>query len=123
MWLIISAICIPVTILEMFSRTQFFTKTGGCRKFFSRPVAGLTNRGHVRDFRAGAPLHILAYLPVCSELFIYCNTIINHTTLSVLFGIAYAASLSSPGSQCDLAAFSTNVRSIYIYNITFTVSQ
>ena len=29
---------------------------GGCRIFFSRPVAGLTNRGHVRDFRAGAPL-------------------------------------------------------------------
>ena len=56
MWLIISALCIPVTILEMFSRTQFFTKTGGCRIFFSRPVAGLTNRGHVRDFRAGAPL-------------------------------------------------------------------
>ena len=58
MWLIISAICILVTILEMFSRTQFFTKTGGCRIFFSRPVAGLTNRGHVRDFRAGAPLRV-----------------------------------------------------------------
>ena len=62
MWLIISALCIPVTILEMFSRTQFFTKTGGCRIFFSRPVAGLTNRGHVRDFWAGAPLRILFIL-------------------------------------------------------------
>ena len=56
MWLIISAICILVTILEMFSRAQFFTKTEGCRNFFLRPVAGLTNRGHVRDFRAGTPL-------------------------------------------------------------------
>ena len=56
MWLIILAICILVTILEMFSRTQFFTKTEGCRNFFLRPVAGLTNQGHVRDFRAGTPL-------------------------------------------------------------------
>ena len=61
MWLIILAICILVTILKMFSRTQFFTKTGGCKFFFSQPVAGLTNRGHVRDFRAGAPLKKLLF--------------------------------------------------------------
>ena len=33
-----------------------------------------------------------------------------HTTLSVLYGIAYAASPTSPGAPCDLAAFSGNVR-------------
>ena len=62
MWLIILAICILVTILEMFSRTQFFAKTEGCRNFFLRPVAGLTNWGHVRDFRAGTPLEYMEYL-------------------------------------------------------------
>ena len=63
MWLIILAICILVTILEMFSKTQFFTKTEGYRIFFLWPVARLTNWGHVRDFRASTPLlcHRLTY--------------------------------------------------------------
>ena len=47
---------ILITVLKMFSRTQFFTKTEGCIKFFSQPVAGLTNQGHVWDYQAGAPL-------------------------------------------------------------------
>lgn len=46
----------------------------------------------------------------------------NHTTFSVLFGIAYAAAPTSPGALCDLAAFSINVRSFYIYNIPFIVT-
>jgi hypothetical protein len=45
-----------VTVLEMFSRAQFFTKTEGCIFFFSQPVARLTNQGHVWDSRAGALL-------------------------------------------------------------------
>ena len=49
----------------------------------------------------------------------------NHTTLSVLFGIAYAASPTSPGAPCDLAAFSGNVRSSFfnIYNVYFVVTK
>ena len=40
------------------------------RSFFSQPVAGLTNRGAVRDSRAGTPLQMLIsefvyiYLPI-----------------------------------------------------------
>ena len=51
---------ILITVLEMFSRTQFFTKTEGCIKFFSQPVARLTNWGHVWDYQAGAPLSVLS---------------------------------------------------------------
>ena len=46
----------------------------------------------------------------------------NHTTLSVLFGIAYAAAPTTPGAPCDLAAFSINVCSFYIYSFMVTVS-
>ena len=38
---------------------NFSPKQGGAEIFFSWPVAGLTNWGHVQDFQAGAPLNVI----------------------------------------------------------------
>ena len=43
----------------------------------------------------------------------------NNSTSSILFGIAYGATPTSPGAHCDLAAFSSNVRSFNIFDVYF----
>ena len=53
----------------------------------------------------------------------YFNIAMNHTTLSVVFGIAFAAAPTSPGAPCVLAAFSINVGSLKIYNVYFIVTE
>ena len=40
-------------------QNPIFHQNRGVHKFFSQPVAGLTNWGHVQDYQAEAPLHLV----------------------------------------------------------------